>query len=178
MKHPHAQPGLLRAARVTPVVLGLGSLLLAGCQGGLPRVGAQATLQTVQCQAPTGPRPAGDGPALVSQEYGTSSTPIPTNAVQFTHEGLARSVSVQALFAGRSDTGTVQVSARLVNCLDKPLVLRARTSFMQRSTAPAEPTSAWQNVFLSPRATAVYQEKSLSGDAVALYLIELAPASP
>lgn len=156
--------------RIYAKALGAACLVVAGC--------TSPPTQTVQCTPPTGARPAGPGPALVNQEYGTVATPIPTNAVLFTHEALARGVSVQALFAARTETGTVQVSARLVSCLDQALVLRARTSFMQKSTAPAEAPSAWQNVYLPARATAVYMERSLGAEEVALYLVELAPISP
>jgi hypothetical protein len=176
-----AAPPFFRHARPRPaVLLPLVAALLAGCQAQMPRLGAQPVAQTVQCQPPAAPgagaRAADTGPALVQQAYGTAHTPIPVNAVLFTHEGLAAHVAVQALYAGRTEGGTVHVTARLVNCADQPIVLRARTSFLQPSTAPAEPASAWQNVFLPPRATALYQERSMARDTVASYLIEIAPA--
>jgi len=160
---------------VTLPALLLAVTTLAGCQVQMPRLGAQPVAQTVQCMPPAAARPADAGPALVQQEYGSTHTPIPVNAVLFTHEGLAAHVAVQALYAGRTEAGTVHVTARLVNCADQPIVLRARTSFLQQSTAPAEPVSAWQNVFLPPRATALYQERSLARETVASYLIEIAP---
>lgn len=153
----------------------LASISLASCQD-LPR--AASPKQTVQCQPAPTAAVADTGTALVSQAYGTVASPIPTNAVLFTHEGLAQMVSVQALFAERASTGNVQVQVRLISCSDRPLVLRARTSFLQASTAPAEAPSAWQYVHLPARATALYQERSIAGEAVARYLVELAPESP
>lgn len=168
-----AAPGSRRALAAWAATVGPAALaLLAGCSAPAP------VQQTVQCSAAAAARPAGPGPALVSQEYGTTATPIPTNAVLFTDEALAQAVSVQALFAARTEAGTVQVSARLVSCLDRPLLLRARTAFLHKSTAPAEAPSAWQPVHLPPRATTLYAESSLGRDEVALYLIELAPATP
>jgi hypothetical protein len=164
--------------RWLPPLAGLGLVGLAGCTATLPQAPAWLAgpvAQTVQCQPARAPQPAPQGPALVQQAYGTAHTPIPANAVLFTHEGLAAHVAVQGLFAGRTEAGTVEVSARLVNCTDQPVALRARTSFLAASTAPAEPASAWQPVFLAPRATAVYQERSLGRERVASYLIEIAP---
>jgi hypothetical protein len=180
-KHSAAPAGQAKTRRLLLAGAATLPLLLAACNASLPSMPAFLAgppPQTVQCTVTRTARPADASPALVQQEYGASHTPIPVNAVSFTHEGLAAHVGVQALFAGRTDTGTVQVSARLVNCTDQAIVLRARTSFLLRSTAPAEPASAWQPVFLPARATTVYQERSLSMDGVASYLIEIAPEAP
>jgi hypothetical protein len=144
------------------------ALLLAGCArdrlDGSPPVVAQ-------CDAPTGgDRP---GPALVGQAYGMAMTPIPLNSVQFGSNDASRSLAVQSLHAVRTATGTVELSARFVSCLDTPTTVLVRTSFLRASTAPAEAPSAWRSVYLSPRATAIYSELSISLDA-ATYLIEIA----
>lgn len=115
------------------------------------------------------------GPALVAN-VPASMTPIDLNAVQFTDKPLTKQVIVEGLFARRTETDTVEVTARLVNCTDQPLQVQARSSFMDETQAPAEPTSAWSQVFLPPKGTGTYREKSMSRDEVKYYLIELAPA--
>jgi hypothetical protein len=130
---------------------------------------------TVQCELPKNARPAPEGVALVSQEYGVAISPIPVNAVLFTEQKLAQNVAVQALFSERTDGDTVRVTARLVSCYDETRIVRARVSFMKKNTAPAESPSAWQNVTLAPRATGLYAETSLTTKEVASYLIEISP---
>lgn len=115
------------------------------------------------------------GPALVGVEYGRQFTPIPLNSVQFSDWSAVRSLAVQRLFASRTPTSTVQVTARFVSCLDQPTALLVRTSFLDESQAPSEPTSAWKTVLLEPRLTSVYSETSTSTD-VANYLIEIMPS--
>jgi hypothetical protein len=125
----------------------------------------------VECQAPTASdRP---GPALVGQAYGMAMTPMPLNSVQFGSTDAATSLAVQNLYAERVPSNIVQVSARLVSCLDVPTSVRVRTSFFRSDTAPSEEPSAWKTVFLEPRATALYRESSVSRDTSA-YLIEIA----
>lgn len=144
--------------------------LLAACASAPPPVE-----QVVQCTPPDAARPAPAGPALVNQDYGTAITPIPLNAVLFNDDGIARSVSVQALYSSRTAGGTVEVSARLVSCLDRPAMVRLRTTFMSKNAAPVEPPSAWHPVALSPRATALYAERSIARDEVGAFLVEIAP---
>lgn len=145
--------------------------LLAACAS----KSAPEPRQTVSCTPPSTARPAPQGPALVAQDYGTAISPIPLNAVLFTQEALAKSTAVQAIFSSRTDAGTVRVSARFVSCVDKPTVVRARTSFLTKTTAPAEPPSAWQHIALIPNATALYSEISIAQDEVGMFLIEVAP---
>lgn len=113
------------------------------------------------------------GPALVGRAYGMAMTALPLNSVQFGSTEVASSLAIQSLFAERSASDTVQVTARLVSCLDVPAAVRVRTSFLRANTAPAEPTSAWKTVYMEPRATAVYTEFSTSRDASS-YLMEIA----
>lgn len=114
------------------------------------------------------------GPALVAN-VPRSMTPIDLNAVQFTDKPLTRQVLVEGLFARRTDTDTVEVTARLVNCTDKALQVQARSSFMDVTQAPTEPTSTWTQVFIPPRGTGTYRERSMGREDVKYYLIELAP---
>ncbi len=115
------------------------------------------------------------GMALVGGQYGAmESTPIPLDAVQFTDAWLAKHIAVQGLYANRTATQTIQVSARLVNCSDKSIAIGARTSFINKSQGPAEAPTMWRTQVISPRATALYQESSVATD-VAHYLIEIRP---
>ena len=116
--------------------------------------------------------PAGNGPALLAN-VARSMTPIELNAVQMTDKALIRAMVVEGLWAQRTDTDTLMVTARLVNCTGKPLVVQARSSFMDTNQAPTEPASMWRTVFLPPRATGTYQERSIATGKVAMYLIEL-----
>ena len=130
--------------------------------------------QVVTCKYPEGPRTI-KGPALVGQEYGIQMSAIPLDAVQFTDNRVAFAVAVQGLHAARTPADTVQVTARLVNCTDTPLAVKARTSFMKTTQAPTEPPSAWRTVFLRPRSTGTYTESSVGRSEVANYLIEIGP---
>lgn len=112
------------------------------------------------------------GPALVAN-VPSSMTPIDLDAVQMTDRKLTRRMVVEGLFAQRTPANTLLVTARFVNCTDKPLVVEARSSFMDASQVPTEPNSVWRRVYLPPRATGVYQERSLATTKVAAYLIEL-----
>lgn len=112
------------------------------------------------------------GPALVAN-VPASMTPIDLNAVQMTDRKLTRRMVVAGLFAQRTPANTLLVTARFVNCTDKPLVVQARSSFMDASQAPSEPASIWRTVYLAPRATGTYQERSIGTRQVAAYLIEL-----
>jgi hypothetical protein len=151
-------PSLALAA----VVASLASL--AGCAS------PEKTPIVVQCTTPVAPDRA--GPALVGQAYGMAMTALPLNSVQFSAGDVARSLAVQNLYASRTLTNTVEISARFVSCLDSPSTILVRTSFLRANSAPAEPASAWKSVYLQPRGTAVYSESSVSLDA-ASYLIEV-----
>lgn len=134
-------------------------------------LGACAPSLVVECKSPVDV--ARSGPALVGQEYGMRMSQLPLDAVQFTDTGVAKSIAIQTVRAMRTQTDTVQVVARFVNCQDKPVPIRARTSFMDTTSLPTEPISAWRPIIVPPRATALYQENSTSTN-VANYLIEVA----
>lgn len=114
------------------------------------------------------------GPALVGEEYGRQATPIPLDSVQFSNWNVAKSVAVQRLFAARTATNTVQVTARFVSCSDAPVSLLVRTSFVDGNQAPTEPASGWRPISVQPRMTGSYTEFSTSTN-VANYLIEIMP---
>lgn len=114
------------------------------------------------------------GPALVAN-VPASMTPIDLNAVLMTDKKLTKSVIVEGLFAMRTPTNGLKIMARLVNCTKYPLVVQARSNFMDGNQMPTEAASAWKPVFLSPLATAVYEEASIGRGNVGAYLIELRP---
>lgn len=128
----------------------------------------------VECSFPS-QAPPPPGTALVANQYGSIS-PIPLDAVQFTDRALTRQVAAQSLHARRSPTNTVEVSARFINCTDAPLVLGARTNFMDGTERAVEAPSAWKNVVMQPRAMGDYQESSLSTQ-VEHYVVELRNAT-
>lgn len=125
----------------------------------------------VKCNFSRAARGASGAPALTPLVRG-AFTPIPLESVQFVDKDLRRKVVVQSLMAQKTETDTVEIVTRLLNCTDKPLQIQARASFMSAAMAPTEPTSGWQRVFLQPRALGVYTEKSVSRDP-AHYLVEV-----
>lgn len=118
-----------------------------------------------------------DGPALVAN-VPRSMTPISLNAVQFTDKRIQRKMVVEGLFARRTENNNVEVMARFVNCKKEPLVLQVRSSFLDATQYPTEPTSVWKTVHVPPFATGVYQERSIATDKVANYLVELRSDQP
>jgi hypothetical protein len=143
--------------------------ILAGCSTGCA---TQHPPLVVQCGHIGGGRPV--GAALVGQEYSLQATPIPLDSVQFSSWETTKLLSVQRLYASRTPTNTVAVTARFVSCSDSAFNVRVRTSFVDANQAPTEPASAWKTIYLQPRLTAVYSESSTSRNAAA-YLIEVAP---
>nr|WP_314444503.1 hypothetical protein [uncultured Sphingomonas sp.] len=146
------------------------AVLVAGHAG----PASAAENRVVRCNtAKAGKAPPYAGAALVAN-IPKSMTPIDVNAVQFTDRAMTRQVIVEGLFARRTPTNTVEVSARLVNCTDRPLQLLARSSFMDAVQYPVEAASAWTRVIIPARGTGLYREQSISQDEVGYYLIELA----
>jgi hypothetical protein len=111
-------------------------------------------------------------PALVGQEYGVQATPIPVNSVQFADWGTAKKLAIQHLYASRTPTNTVELTARFISCSDEPVSVKVRASFLDSNQMPTEPTSAWQTVFLQPRLTAVYADRSTAKN-VSSFLVEV-----
>ena len=116
------------------------------------------------------------GPALVAN-VPSSMTPIAINAVLFTDKKLGKRMIVEGLFAQRTAMNGLRVMARLVNCSKESLVVQLRSNFMDANQLPTEAASAWKTVYLSPKATAVYEENSIGRAQVGAYLIELRPES-
>ena len=78
-------------------------------------------------------------------------TPVPLNAARIVDEKILNKVLVQSVAARRTDTGTVEVQARLVNCTDFPLQLQGRALFLDANFLDTETPSAWRRVFLPPQ---------------------------
>jgi hypothetical protein len=116
--------------------------------------------------------PGKGGPALVA-DIPHALTPIDLDAVLWTDVWTLRHIVLEGLFAQRTEANTIEVTARFVNCTKKPVSIQVRSNFMDKNQIPTEPASVWRTVFLSPRSTAVYQERSIGTDRVANYLIEL-----
>lgn len=129
--------------------------------------------RTLKCKTSVARRSqATGGPALVAN-IPRAMTPIDLNAVQMTDRALTRAVLVEGLWAQRTEVDTLLVTARFVNCTKKPLVIQARSNFMDSAQIPTEPVSAWKTLYLPPLATTVYQERSIGMGKVAAYLVEL-----
>ena len=118
--------------------------------------------------------PAGSGPALVAN-VPRSLTPIELSTVLFTDKKLGKSVIVEELAARRTEVNGLNVVARFVNCTKKPITIQARANFLDAMQLPTEASSAWRTIFISPLATAVYQENSIATTKVAAFFVELRP---
>lgn len=116
--------------------------------------------------------PGKGGPALVTT-IPKAMTPIDLDAVLWTDTWVLRNIVLEGLFAQRTDAGTLLTTARLVNCSKKPVSIQVRSNFLDENQVPTEPASMWKTVFISPRSTSVYQERSVGTDRVANYLVEL-----
>lgn len=126
-----------------------------------------------RCTPPMMGTDARTGPALVGQHYGMQMSPLPLNSVQFDSSDTAQAMAVQQLYAERTPTNSVRVTARLVSCGDRPRAVRMRTTFLRQTQATAEAPTAWKTVHLTARGLAHYEELSVSPDAH-FYLIEIA----
>jgi len=138
-----------------------------------PALAAENKVLTCKTWRARAAGPSG-GPALVAN-VPSSMTPIDLNAVQYTDRGLGRRVIIEAVQAMRTPAQGLSVFSRLVNCTSKPLTVQMRTNFLDTNQIPTEAASAWRTIFLSPRATASYQETSIAGGKVAAFYIELRP---
>lgn len=121
-------------------------------------------------------RKANKTPALIAETIAPlrkgAFTAVPLDTVQLIDKSLRKTIQVQSVVARRTETDTVEVVARLINCSAEPVQIQARVSFLTQVQSPSEPTSSWRSVFLEPKAFGVYSEKSMSVEA-ASYLIEV-----
>lgn len=158
-------------ATAIPLLASALALALAGAAPAIAQDRPMGPQSVVKCDFSRASKGVPSGQTLQPLVRG-AFTPIPLESVQFVDKDLRRKVVVQGVMAQKTETDTVEVVARVLNCTDKPLQLQARTSFMSGAMAPLEPTSGWQRLFLQPRALGVYSEKSVSRDP-AHYLVEV-----
>jgi len=121
--------------------------------------------------------PSAGGPALVAN-VPSSMTPIDLNAVQMTDKKIAKQIVVEAMFARRTETNSVEVITRFVNCTKKTVELDARSSFMDEQQVPTEDSTYWKKVILAPKATGVYRGLSIGREDVKYYLVEVRSSQP
>jgi hypothetical protein len=153
------------------------SILAAAAIGAAAALSAcQPVQQTVSCDfAPYMAARQVPQLALLPAQPGTM-TPIALNSVSFADSYAAGMVLVQYTGAQRMPTGTIEVTTRMVNCTDYPLVIEGRTNFFDEGQRPVEPVSAWQKVHLPPRSVGHYSEMSIDTKRVQTYLTELRSA--
>ena len=155
------------AAFVMLAGLGLAALAAGAAQAQSP-VRPQGQLKC-NFSAANRARPA---TAAIAPVVRGAFSPIPLESVQIIDKKLSRQIVAQGVEAQRTETDTVEVVARIVNCGKAPLQLQLRTTFLSAGQSPTEPTSSWQRIYVQPKSTGVYSEKSISRD-VAHYLIEV-----
>lgn len=115
------------------------------------------------------------GPALVAN-VPKAMTPIDLEAVQMTDKAVTKAVIVEAMMARRTETDTLQVMTRLVNCTKDDIQVEARSNFMDADQMPTEAASIWKRIFIPALSTGVYTESSIGRDKVASYFVELRSA--
>ena len=153
---------------VFAAVVAMAGLLSTGAAWSQATVGPQGQLKCDFSKANRA-RPAA---AVIAPVVRGAFSPIPLESVQVIDKKLSRMIVAQGVEAQRTETDTVEVVARIVNCGKDPLQLQLRTTFLSAGQSPTEPTSSWQRIHLAPKSTGVYTEKSMSRT-VAHYLIEV-----
>lgn len=76
-------------------------------------------------------------------------------------------LDVRSVNVTRTSTGLAAVAVEVRNCTDADLVLIMRTRF-NGAAGQSEPTSAWKEVYLAPRALATYGENAVSAKTTAV----------
>lgn len=155
----------------TAAIAALGVVLSSPAAADLRPVAAQGVLK---CDFSKARRDRPSGPMMTPLVRGAFS-PVPLETVQLVDKKLQRKLMVQGVVAQKTQTDTVEVVARLVNCTGKPMQVEARISFMNDQMTPTEPPSGWRRLFLESKAMGVYAEKSLARDP-RHYLIEVRTA--
>ncbi len=149
--------------RIRCFVLAALASLLASCASVGP---------TITCKEPT-TWERGGGMALVGESYGVRVAPIPLNSVLFGSQDVANRIAIHHLGASRTPAGTVEVSARFVNCQPQQQTIQVRSSFFRLDGGSVEEPSAWQRVFVPAGSMANYSERSMAVDGVGSFLIEV-----
>ena len=153
-----------------PMMAGIAAILTLGIAACEPKREARPVCDFHEYEDALQNPPTGE--VMVPVVPGTISE-MPLNTVNVTDGNLLRKIMVQATNASRTETGQVEVWARLVNCTDFALVVEARTNFLTATQAPAEPVTAWNRQVVAGHQIFTYTTKSISGPNVASYLIEV-----
>ncbi len=122
-------------------------------------------------KAPYGSAPRGYGvlvPAIARTLH-----PISLSTVSITDTALLRRIVVQDVKAMRSESGQLNVYARIVNCTDYPIILQARTQYLDGNQIISEPVTGWKRMHLPARTLGNYQESSILQPMPDSFLIEL-----
>ena len=122
-------------------------------------------------KAPNGSAPRGFGvlvPAIANTLH-----PIALSTVSITDTSLLRRVVVQDVKAIRTTSGRLSVYARIVNCTDYPIILQARTQFMDGDQITSEPVTGWKRMQLPARTLGNYKETSILQPMPDSFLVEL-----
>ena len=152
----------------TLAVAALAAGALAACQQAVVEPNPVCDFTKIQ-EARENPK---SGPVLVSLVPG-AHTDMPLNTVKITDVAITNKILLQATNAQRTETGTVRVWARMVNCTDFALQLEGRTHFLNAGQAPVEAVTAWKRVFMSPRSIGTFSDHSIATKDVETYLIEI-----
>lgn len=145
--------------------------LLSACAS-KPRTAPPVTFPSCDfTNAPYGSSPRGYG-VLVPAIKGTLH-PIALSTVSITDTALLRRIVVQDVKAMRSESGQLNVYARIVNCTDYPIILEARTQYLDAQQVIAEPVTGWKRIYLPARTLGNYQEASIRQPMPDTFLIEL-----
>ncbi len=122
-------------------------------------------------KAPYGSAPRGYG-VLVPAIIGTLH-PIALSTVSITDTALLRRIVVQDVKAMRTQHQQLNVYARIINCTDYPIILQARTQYLDRNQVLAEPVTQWKRMHLPARSIGNYQESSILQPMPDSFLVEL-----
>ncbi|MFK8011285.1 MAG: hypothetical protein AB8B80_04540 [Marinicellaceae bacterium] len=121
--------------------------------------------------APYGSAPRGYGELVPS--IANTLHPIALSTVSITDTNLLRRVVVQDVKAKRTVADRLNVYTRIVNCTDFPIILEARTQFLDNNQIISEPVTAWKRLYLPARTLGNYQETSIMQPMPDSFLIEL-----
>jgi len=122
-------------------------------------------------KAPYGSSPRGYGelvPAIQNTMH-----PIALSTVSITDTNLIRRIVVQDVKALRDVSDRLNVYAKIVNCTDFPIILEARTQFLDGNQVISEPVTGWKRMHLPARTLGNYQETSVLHPMPDSFLIEL-----
>lgn len=148
------------------------TIILAACGSTTTRQAPPVTFPVCDfSNAPDGSAPRGYGvlvPAIIDTLH-----PIALSTVSITDLALLRRVVVQDVKAIRTQAQQLKVYARIVNCTDYPIILEARTQYLDANQIIAEPVTGWHRMHLPARTLGNYQETSIMQPMPDTFLIEL-----